>query len=688
MKRSNSRDALIAKNGSSGGYGSTHKKPEEHISVRLDSGSFEGKKASTITLHNIQYSVPVKTKPCCGATYDKIILKDINGIFRPGMNAILGPTGSGKSSCLDILAGRKDPSGLRGNLLIDGAPPPDNFKCLVGYVVQDDVVMGTLTVRENFEFSASLRLPRTVSKTERSQRVEQVIQELGLTECADTKVGNEFIRGVSGGERKRTNIGMELIISPPVLFLDEPTTGLDASTANAVMCLLKRLALKGRTIIFSIHQPRYSIYRLFDSLMLLSAGEVVFHGPATNALDYFKSAGYECEEHNNPPDFFLDIINGDSSAVMSMDALEESAKHAIETTNHSTSKELLDSNKAPEGSENSIHNKLVEHYNSSVWKQTLFNEIEPLEKQYLANVRNDAVVRMPKVSYATSFAWQLWIVSIRTARNLFRNPQSSILQIFVMIIFAVIVGAVYFQIDNSAKSGIQNRVGAFFFIIMNQVFGNLSAIELFIKERSIFIHENVSGFYRVSAYFLAKVFCDVIPMRMIPVAVFSSIVYWMVGFTADVGKFFFFMLDLFLTTLSATSLAFAISASVRMLAIANLLIALCFVFMMLFSGLLVNLSSMAAWLRWIKWASIFRYSLDALSINEIKDMEFGDCGGGVNGTGPGNGTCVLGNDYLKDQAIDFDTTWYLWRTQVALASISFIFLALGYLKLLTMKKLK
>jgi ATP-binding cassette subfamily G (WHITE) protein 2 len=231
------------------------------------------------------------------------------------MNAIMGPTGSGKTTLLDVLAGRTEHRGIEGYILVDGHQPPKNFKCMNGYVVQDDVVMGTLTVRENLMFSANLRLPQRISHREKCALVNETIEELGLTTCANSKVGTEFIRGVSGGERKRTNIGMELIISPPVLFLDEPTTGLDASTANAVMALLHRLSLKGRTIIFSIHQPRFAIYKLFDRLSLLGAGRTIYHGVSSEALTFFNSIGYECEEHNNPPDFFLDVINGDSTAV-------------------------------------------------------------------------------------------------------------------------------------------------------------------------------------------------------------------------------------------------------------------------------------------------------------------------------------------------------------------------------------
>ena len=141
------------------------------------------------------------------------------------MNAILGATGSGKSSLLDILADRKDRRGLTGEVLINGQPQTQDFKYRVGYVVQDDMVSGTLTVRENLSFSANVRLPRNISTKAKRTIVDQVIGQLGLEKCADSRVGTENSRGISGGERKRTSIGMELVLSPTVLFLDEPTTG-------------------------------------------------------------------------------------------------------------------------------------------------------------------------------------------------------------------------------------------------------------------------------------------------------------------------------------------------------------------------------------------------------------------------------------------------------------------------------
>jgi ATP-binding cassette subfamily G (WHITE) protein 2 len=221
--------------------------------VVSDENSFINPSGSTITFHSLNYTLS-QQKCCticplpCMKKKHKRILYDINGIFKPGMNAILGPTGSGKSSLLDILADRKDRKGLQGQVLMDGQNQTDDFKYRVGYVVQDDIVSGTLTVRENLTFSANLRLSKHISQEQKRIIIHQVIGQLGLEKCADSKVGTEFSRGISGGERKRTNIGMELVLSPSVLFLDEPTTGLDSSTARNVMEYLHQLSRRGRML--------------------------------------------------------------------------------------------------------------------------------------------------------------------------------------------------------------------------------------------------------------------------------------------------------------------------------------------------------------------------------------------------------------------------------------------------------
>ncbi|XP_029938296.1 ATP-binding cassette sub-family G member 2-like [Salarias fasciatus] len=617
---------------------------------------------ATVSFHNIHYKVKQGGGLLClRKATTKDILIDLSGIMKPGLNAIMGATGSGKSSFLDVLAARKDPAGLSGEVLINGAPQPPNFKCLSGYVVQDDVVMGTLTVRENFAFSAALRLPTSISEEEKRQKVERLIHELGLGRVADSKVGTQLIRGVSGGERKRTNIGMELIIDPSVLFLDEPTTGLDASTANSVLLLLKRMANHGRTIILSIHQPRYSIYRLFDSLTLLVNGKQVYHGPAQRALDYFSDIGYTCEAHNNPADFFLDVINGDSTAVAFNDDDGDD-----EDTNPDSRKITL--------SRRRIEDKLVEEYRNCHYFKETKAELEKIVmgKQLTSSVRSRTI------TYHTGFFTQFRWVLKRTFRNLLLNPQTSVAQVMVTLFLALVVGAIFFDVQLNS-SGLQNRFGALFFITVNQCFSSMSAAELFITERKLFVHEYISGYYRLSVYFLTKILSDILTMRTIPAIIFSCVAYFMIGFKAAVDSFFLFMFSVALVAYTATSMAMAISADQTVVAIATIFMTIICVFMMIFAGLLVSLPSIPSWLAWLKYLSIPRYGLSALSINEFTGLVF------CPEDNRNNFTICTGEQYLTSQGIDY-STWGFWQNHMALLIMTACFLTITYLKLRFVRK--
>uniref|UniRef100_A0A673N697 ATP-binding cassette, sub-family G (WHITE), member 2a n=1 Tax=Sinocyclocheilus rhinocerous TaxID=307959 RepID=A0A673N697_9TELE len=505
-----------------------------------------------------------------------------------------------------------------GEVLIDGAPQPPNFKCLSGYVVQDDVVMGTLTVRENLRFSAALRLPKSIRQREKDEKIERLNSGAGIDL---DHVGTQLIRGVSGGERKRTNIGMELIIDPPVLFLDEPTTGLDASTANSVLMLLKRMANSGRTIILSIHQPRYSIYRLFDSLTLLVGGRLVYHGLAQDALDYFSQIGYTCEPHNNPADFFLDVVNGESTA----EQLSSSLK--------------------------GIEDRLVEEYkNSSSYKQTK-SELERI-------VQGQDYSTRPKsrtITYSTSFCHQFNWVLRRTFRNLMLNPQTPFAQVSTTVYIRH--SQMFLSVFDESFLKI-NKNTFFFFLFMKYIFSK--------RCFTLKLHEHISGYYRVSVYFLSKILSDILTLRTIPAIIFSCVVYWMIGQTHIA------------IVHDSTSMTLAISADQTVVAIANIFMTISFVFMMIFSGLLVNLPSVADWLNWLKYFSIPRYGL-AVSLNQAMMQNysnvliFSHC------------SCSTGEDFLSEQGIDY-STWGLWQNHLALGIMTLIFLIIAYLKLRFIKK--
>uniref|UniRef100_A0A8C6TIJ2 ATP-binding cassette, sub-family G (WHITE), member 2a n=1 Tax=Neogobius melanostomus TaxID=47308 RepID=A0A8C6TIJ2_9GOBI len=621
--------------------------PSPHSSVSPNSDG--QKRGATVSFHDIHYKVPEGGGCSCRKKATKDILIDLNGIMKPGLNAIMGATGSGKSSFLDVLAARKDPSGLSGQVLIDGAPQPPNFKCLSGYVVQvcaKKPTTHTKRLRSSLLISSCVMFPgRRGDGDSHGPRELEVLRRAA-------SVGTQMIRGISGGERKRTNIGMELIIDPSVLFLDEPTTGLDASTACSVLLLLKRMANHGRTIILSIHQPRYSIYRLFDNLTLLVNGKQVYHGLAPDALDYFSDIGYTCEPHNNPADFFLDVINGDSTAV---------------------ARNNPDNNDPDLPSSQAIEDKLVQEYKTcNSYRQTKA-ELEKI----VSGRQSLTTVRSRTITYNTGFFTQFRWVLHRTFWNLALNPQTSVAQVLVTAFLALVVGALFFDASFD-QTGVQNRFGALFFITVNQCFGSLSSAELFITERKLFVHEYISGYYRVSVYFLSKVLADIISLRTIPAVVFTCIIYYMIGLKDTGAAFILFMFTVALVAYTATSMSLAISADQNVVAIANLYMTISFVFMMIFAGLLVNLPSIAEWLVWLKYLSIPRYGFAALQINEFVGLEFCE-------TKNTTTRCESGELILEKQGVDY-SSWGLWQNHVALLVMNVIFLSIAYLKLRFIKK--
>lgn len=630
---------------------------------------------TSLMFHEVGYEVPVH---CRRKT--KVILTSCSGIMRPGLNALMGPTGSGKTTLLDVLADRKGKKGPSGIIVVNGQKRPKNFNCVSGYVVQDDLMMGLLSVKENLEFSAALRLPSSTTRQQRKERVIKVIEELGLTSCANTKVGSELFRGISGGERKRTGIGMELIIEPQVLFLDEPTTGLDAHTAVSVIKLLKKLSetQEKRVIILSIHQPRYSIFSLFNSLTLLSRGQMIYHGPTQHILPYFETLGFTCGEHENPADFILDVLT----------TCEKSASKAVAVAmDTGPSTQLITADN--DDDDVMIYGKTVNMADS--YLQTDMYHLTQQQLQEIQQRLNDNMNNgKGRAAYARNIFWQSLVVTHRSLVSLFRHPMSLSFQVIIMIVFALIAGTVYFDLrgkevsQKSLENVIRDRVGAFFFMIMSQVFSNMSAVDLFIQRKALFIHENASGYYRVSVFFFSQVITDLIAKRIIPVLLFSIITYFMIGFQLEVDKFFIYLLTLFMVSTTAASVTYAFSSVARVTAVATLLSALTFVLSMLFGGFFISLSSLPVWLSWLKYLSLFRYGTEALAINELRGQQYF----ARNSSSPCiRGMCINGTNALEGLGYETEAIW-IWYDQIALAGLTLFFLTICIVNLQLIKKHK
>ncbi|RWR79394.1 putative white-brown complex protein 30 [Cinnamomum micranthum f. kanehirae] len=244
---------------------------------------------------------------------NKHILRCVSGKIMPGhVSAVMGPSGAGKTTFLSALCGKATGCTVTGLVLINGKVESiHSYKKIIGFVPQDDIVHGNLTVEENLWFNARCRLSADMPKPDKVLVVERVIEALGLQAIRDSLVGTVEKRGISGGQRKRVNVGLEMVMEPSLLILDEPTSGLDSSSSNLLLRALRREALEGVNICMVVHQPSYALFKMFDDLILLAKGGLtVYHGSVKKVEEYFAGLGIIVPDRINPPDHFIDILEG------------------------------------------------------------------------------------------------------------------------------------------------------------------------------------------------------------------------------------------------------------------------------------------------------------------------------------------------------------------------------------------
>ncbi|CAN6271010.1 unnamed protein product [Urochloa humidicola] len=243
----------------------------------------------------------------------KKLLRSINGELRPGrVTAVMGPSGAGKTTFLNAVTGKVNGYKMTGSVLVNGKNVNiRSYKKIIGFVPQDDIVHGNLTVEENLWFSAKCRLSARMKHRDKVLIVERVIDSLDLQGIRNSLVGTVEKRGISGGQRKRVNVGIEMVMEPSLLILDEPTSGLDSSSSQLLLRALRHEALEGVNVCAVVHQPSYTLYNMFDDLILLAKGGLmVYNGPVKTVEDYFTTLGIHVPDRVNPPDHYIDILEG------------------------------------------------------------------------------------------------------------------------------------------------------------------------------------------------------------------------------------------------------------------------------------------------------------------------------------------------------------------------------------------
>ncbi|KAI5325044.1 PREDICTED: ABC transporter [Prunus dulcis] len=280
----------------------------------------------------LTYTVTKKSKNEEGKWFkhEVDLLHKITGFAPKGcITAVMGPSGAGKSTFLDGLAGRIASGSLRGKVSVDGKEMnPSLIKRTSAYIMQDDRLFPALTVYETFMFAADLRLG-PVSVTDKKQRVEKLIQQLGLSSARNTIIGDEGTRGVSGGERRRVSIGVDIIHGPSLLFLDEPTSGLDSTSAHSVIEKVHHIARSGSTVILTIHQPSSRIQLLLDHLIILARGQLMYQGSPKDVAIHLGRMGRKVHKEESPIEYLIDVIQQYDQSELGVEALAEFARTGI-----------------------------------------------------------------------------------------------------------------------------------------------------------------------------------------------------------------------------------------------------------------------------------------------------------------------------------------------------------------------
>jgi ATP-binding cassette, subfamily G (WHITE), member 2, PDR len=496
----------------------------------------------------VNYDIPVKEGT-------RRLLDDVNGWVKPGtLTALMGVSGAGKTTLLDVLAQRVSIGVVTGDILVNGQGLAPNFPRRTGYVQQQDLHLETTTVREALRFSAMLRQPKSVSKTEKYDYVEQVIRILGMHDFAEAVVGS-LGEGLNVEQRKLLSIGVELAAKPTLLiFLDEPTSGLDSQSSWTICAMLRRLADHGQAVLATIHQPSALLFQEFDRLLFLAkGGRTVYFGDigeqSGTLLDYFERGGARrCGLDENPAEYILEVVSGD--AALDVDWVK-------------------------------------------IWNES------PEHKEVLAEL--DKLHSAPKLSepgssfddgddsnaeFAMPFLSQLWYVQARVFQQYFRQPEYIFAKYILGIISGLFIGFSFFQSDNT-QQGFQNALFSIFLLctIFNTLVNQI--IPKFVMQRSLYeVRERPSRVYSWKVFILSQIFAEFPWQIGLGVCSWASF-YWAV-FGADQDSETRALIMLFIVQfyIFAASMAQFVVCAIPEPALAAILATLMFGLSFLFNGVM------------------------------------------------------------------------------------------------------
>ncbi|KAJ8773506.1 hypothetical protein K2173_005752 [Erythroxylum novogranatense] len=544
----------------------------------------------SITFEDIRYSVDMPQEmKAQGVLEDRLqLLKGVSGAFRPGvLTALMGVSGAGKTTLMDVLAGRKTGGYIDGNILISGYPKKqETFARVSGYCEQTDIHSPHVTVYESLLFSAWLRLPPEVNSDKRKMFIDEVMKLVELTTLRDALVGLPGVNGLSIEQRKRLTIAVELVANPSIIFMDEPTSGLDARAAAIVMRTVRNTVDTGRTVVCTIHQPSIDIFDAFDELLLMKrGGQEIYVGPigryGCHLINYFE--GIEgvpkIKKGYNPATWMLEITSSGQEEALGVDF-------------------------------------------SGIFKNSeLYRRTKELIKELSVPPPGSKDLYFP-TQYSQSFSTQCRACLWKQYWSYWRNPPYTAVRQLFSTFIGLMFGTIFWDLGNKRRNSqdIFNAMGSMYAAVLFLGFQNCTAVQPVVAiERTVFYRERAAGMYSALPYAFGQVVIE-LPYLLIQTFVYGIIVYAMIAFEWTAVKFFWYMFFTFFSLFFFTMYGMTSVAVTPNHNVAAIVATAFFMIWNLFSGFIVPRPSIPVWWRWYYWACPIAWTLYGLVASQFGDV--------------------------------------------------------------------
>ncbi|GJN19304.1 hypothetical protein PR202_gb06566 [Eleusine coracana subsp. coracana] len=546
----------------------------------------------SITFDNIKYSVdmPQEMKDK-GITEDRLLLlKGVSGAFRPGvLTALMGVSGAGKTTLMDVLAGRKTGGYIEGDISISGYPKKqETFARIAGYCEQNDIHSPHVTVYESLLYSAWLRLPPEVDSEARKMFVEEVMELVELTPLRGALVGLPGVNGLSTEQRKRLTIAVELVANPSIIFMDEPTSGLDARAAAIVMRTVRNTVDTGRTVVCTIHQPSIDIFEAFDEVAVsdeTGRRRNIYVGPlghnSCHLIEYFEGIQgvKKIKDGYNPATWMLEVTTLAQEDILGVNFAEVYKNSGLYRRNKALISEL---STPPPGS-----------------KDLYF-----------------------PTQYSQSFITQCMACLWKQHKSYWRNPSYTATRIFFTTVIALIFGTIFLNLGKKIDKtqDLFNALGSMYAAVLFIGIQNGQTVQPIVDvERTVFYREKAAGMYSALPYAFAQVFIE-IPHIFLQTVVYGLIVYSLIGFDWTVQKFFWYMFFMFFTFMYFTFYGMMAVAMTPNSDIAAIVSTAFYAIWNIFAGFLIPRPRIPIWWRWYSWACPVAWTLYGLVASQFGDI--------------------------------------------------------------------